>query len=77
MKYPDDPSLRARIKSYELAFRMQTAVPEVVRFSAESAATQRLYGLDHDDYPDIWPAVPGGAAAGRARRAVRADLPRQ
>ena len=28
LKYPDDPALRARIKSYELAFRMQTAVPE-------------------------------------------------
>jgi hypothetical protein len=45
--YPDDPALRARIKSYELAFRMQTAVPEVVRFDAEDAATQQLYGLDH------------------------------
>ncbi|MGE3817904.1 MAG: DUF1501 domain-containing protein [Isosphaeraceae bacterium] len=44
--YPDDPALRARIKSYELAFRMQTAVPEVVRFSTESEATRRLYGLD-------------------------------
>jgi hypothetical protein len=47
VEYPDDPALRARIKSYELAFRMQTAVPEVVRFSAETAATRRLYGLDN------------------------------
>jgi hypothetical protein len=46
VKYPDDPALRARIKSYELAFRMQTAVPEVVRFDSESESTQRLYGLD-------------------------------
>jgi len=44
--YPDDPVLRARIKSYELAFRMQTAVPEVFRFDDESPETQRLYGLD-------------------------------
>ena len=48
IKYPDDPALRARIKSYELAFRMQTAVPEVVNLNDESPATQRLYGLDHD-----------------------------
>ena len=32
VKYPDDPALRARIKSYELAFRMQMAVPEVMQF---------------------------------------------
>jgi hypothetical protein len=47
-KYPDDPALRARIKSYELAFRMQTAVPDVVNLSEESPATQGLYGLDQD-----------------------------
>src|SRR4051794_1067843 len=46
VEYPDDPQLRARIKSYELAFRMQTAVPEVVGFAAESEATKKLYGLD-------------------------------
>jgi hypothetical protein len=45
--YPDDPKLRARIKSYELAFRMQTAVPEVVSFAKETAATKKLYGLDN------------------------------
>jgi Protein of unknown function (DUF1501) len=47
-QYPDDPALRARIKSYELAFRMQTAVPEVLRFASEPPATERLYGLDED-----------------------------
>jgi hypothetical protein len=48
LDYPSDPKLRARIQSYELAFRMQTAVPEVLRFQDESEATRRLYGLDHD-----------------------------
>jgi hypothetical protein len=48
VEYPDDPKLRARIKSYELAFRMQTAVPEVLRFEAESESIRRLYGLDQD-----------------------------
>jgi hypothetical protein len=45
--YPEDPALRARIKSYELAFRMQAAVPEVFRFDEESKETQALYGLDN------------------------------
>ncbi len=48
-RYPDDPGLRARIKSYELAFRMQMSVPDIVRFDAESPATQALYGLDRDE----------------------------
>jgi hypothetical protein len=44
--YPDDKALRARIKSYELAFGMQTAVPEVLSLKAETAETQNLYGMD-------------------------------
>jgi hypothetical protein len=44
--YPDDPALRARIKSYELAFGMQTAVPETLQFDKETQATRRLYGMD-------------------------------
>jgi hypothetical protein len=31
VEYPSDPALRARIKSYELAFRMQSAIPEVMK----------------------------------------------
>ena len=44
---PADPALAARIKAYELAFRMQMAVPDVVNFDGETAATQSLYGLDN------------------------------
>jgi hypothetical protein len=46
--YPNDDKMRARIKSYELAFRMQTSVPEIMRFSDETASTHRAYGLDND-----------------------------
>jgi len=46
IEYPEDAALAARIKSYELAFRMQMAVPEVVAFDEESEDTRRLYGLD-------------------------------
>jgi len=45
-EYPSDPALAARIASYELAFRMQRSVPDVVDFSQETPATQALYGLD-------------------------------
>ncbi|QDT95467.1 DUF1501 domain-containing protein [Gimesia aquarii] len=45
-KYPNDSTLQARIKSYELAFRMQSAVPEVIRFDQETKETQELYGLN-------------------------------
>jgi hypothetical protein len=47
-RYPDDQALSARIKSYELAFRMQTAVPEIINFENETELTRKLYGLDDD-----------------------------
>ncbi|MEC9095266.1 MAG: DUF1501 domain-containing protein, partial [Planctomycetota bacterium] len=40
--------LLARIKSYELAFRMQQSLPEAVDFSRETQNTQSLYGLDNE-----------------------------
>ena len=43
---PQQSELEARIKSYELAFRMQAQAPEAVDLSQESAATHALYGLD-------------------------------
>lgn len=42
-----DPTLEARLSSYELAFRMQSHVPEAVDLSSESDATKSLYGLEH------------------------------
>jgi hypothetical protein len=47
VQYPDDPAMRARVKAYELAARMQLAVPEVMDVSKETAETQKLYGLDN------------------------------
>jgi hypothetical protein len=52
---PGDSALAARLRSYELAARMQTSIPEAVNFSDESEATKKLYGLDN----------PVTAAAGR------------
>jgi len=48
-QYPLDPVIEARMKSYELAYRMQTAVPESLDFAQESAETQALYGLDQPE----------------------------
>jgi hypothetical protein len=45
-RYHDDPELSARIQSYELAYRMQSAAPEAVDLTMESDETRRLYGLD-------------------------------
>jgi uncharacterized protein (DUF1501 family) len=42
----DVDDLSSRIASYELAFRMQSAVPDAVDLGRETEATRRLYGLD-------------------------------
>ncbi len=48
-RYPDDEAIRARVKSYELAFRMQTAIPDVVDFDDEPEHIRQLYGLDQKE----------------------------
>jgi len=45
---PENAELKARIASYELAFRMQAEAPEAVDLSRESEKTRQLYGLDKD-----------------------------
>lgn len=49
VEYPEDQQLRARIRAYELAFRMQAAVPEAIDFSQETEATRKMYGLDQEN----------------------------
>jgi hypothetical protein len=46
VQYPEDAKLRARVKAYELAARMQLTVPEVMQLKSETEATRKLYGLD-------------------------------
>ncbi|MEX1233184.1 MAG: DUF1501 domain-containing protein [Planctomycetaceae bacterium] len=53
VEYPNDPAMAARIASYELAFRMQKSVPDVVDFAQETAETQALYGLDQPHSRDF------------------------
>ncbi|MFO0927596.1 MAG: DUF1501 domain-containing protein [Gemmataceae bacterium] len=47
VRYPDDPQVRARIAAYELAFRMQMAVPQVLDLAKETKETHQLYGIDN------------------------------
>ncbi len=42
-----ESELAARIESFELAYRMQMAAPEVLDLTQETDATQKLYGLDN------------------------------
>ncbi len=44
-----DDELSARVAAYELAFRMQSAAPELVDFTEESEETKRLYGIGEPD----------------------------
>ncbi|MFO1485895.1 MAG: DUF1501 domain-containing protein [Verrucomicrobiaceae bacterium] len=44
---PGEADLEARIQSFELAARMQTAAKEALDISKESEATKKLYGLDN------------------------------
>ncbi|MCA9131606.1 MAG: DUF1501 domain-containing protein [Planctomycetales bacterium] len=47
--YPQQSELDARIRGYELAFRMQAEAPEAVDLSQETDRTRRLYGLDQKE----------------------------
>ncbi len=44
-----DSDLDARLRTFELAFRMQTEAPEAFSLAGESTVTQKLYGLDREE----------------------------
>lgn len=45
-QYGHDDQIESAIANYELAYRMQTAVPDLTNLSTETEATRRMYGLD-------------------------------
>ena len=47
-----DPEISSRVAAYELAFRMQSAAPELIDLSKESKKTLDAYGLDRKE-PDL------------------------
>ena len=51
--HPGDSSLEARVRSYEVAARMQVSVPEIADLGRESPATRRLYGHGVKETADL------------------------
>lgn len=49
----DDSRLDARVRSYELAAKLQLSAPEVMDLSDETEATRKLYGLDQEVTSDF------------------------
>ncbi|PHR86787.1 MAG: hypothetical protein COA78_37700 [Blastopirellula sp.] len=47
-EHPEHQELSARLESYELAFRMQTEVPDAIDLSGESQKTLSKYGIGND-----------------------------
>ncbi len=47
-----DPEIASRIASYELAFRMQSAAPELIDLRGESKQTLDAYGIDRPQHPE-------------------------
>jgi hypothetical protein len=47
-RYPQHADLTARMENYELAFRMQMQVPEVMDISKEDQKTQQMYGIGQE-----------------------------
>jgi len=43
-----DPEINTRISQYEMAYKMQSAVPELTDLKSESKATLAMYGLDEN-----------------------------
>ena len=72
-----DPQTQTRIQQYELAYRMQASVPELTDLASEPESTYKLYGDEAKKPGTFANTALLGAADGRARRAVRADLPQQ
>jgi hypothetical protein len=50
---PGEDQLRARMQAYQLAAKMQLAVPDVTDLSKETQATRDLYGVDAEETADF------------------------
>ena len=64
----NDPEINTRISQYEMAFRMQTSVPELTDISKEKKSTLELYG------PDVHKKGTFAASCLLARRMVERDV---
>ncbi len=74
-KLVGDPETHTRIEQYELAFRMQASVPELTDIDKRARGDLCPLRRSGEEAGDLRALGAAGPAAGRARRAVRADLP--
>jgi hypothetical protein len=70
-----EPGIQARIANYEMAFRMQTSIPEVTDLSNETESTFELYGPGCENPWIICSQLPSSAETCRKGRAVHSTLP--
>ena len=67
-----DPEIASRIASYELAFRMQSAAPELMDLSGESQSVLDLYGAERKDTLSPGRGGPAGQYTKFARNCILA-----
>ena len=70
-----DPEIQTRISQYEMAFRMQTSVPELTDFESEPQHDARPVRREAARRRQLRLELPAGPPAGRARRALHPALP--
>ena len=72
-----DPEIAARIQSYEMAYRLQTSAPELMDLVAGAEARRSTCTASRtSSEAELRPQLPARPPAGRARRPLRAALPR-
>src|SRR5262249_42722679 len=69
-----DPEISSRISAYELAFRMQSAAPELIDLSGETKQTLEMYGVGREDHGS---AARGGGKGVYSQSAVTCLLARR
>ena len=67
-----DPEIASRIASYELAFRMQSAAPELIDLSGESKKTLEAYGVERAEPPGGGRGKAGNTAQSFSRNCLLA-----
>ena len=70
-----DPEIETRIAQYEMAYRMQTSVPDLTDLSKEPESVFEMYGPESRQARHLRRQLPAGPAPGRARRPVHPALP--
>ncbi len=70
-----DPEILSRIKQHEMAYRMQTSVPELMDLSQETEETFELYGEEARTPGTFAACCLNARRLGRTRRAQHSDLP--